>query len=221
MNSCKPRIHSFENKMIDLLLRSKDYIGRGHISTDDPDKVIKNRNICKIIDRIRYGSDSKEIIMLLREKFKNRKLLIDGGNASSVYYYFKKIDLGNAFLTFETICGENTINNCGNNRFLTVDYKNGPEYNSEIIILKGGGADTISILGCTGYIDHTGYTGGNYHNYQDIALKGGNANTISVLGLTGYIEEHKDNSRVVALNGGNAKTLSVIYNGHTGENYSC
>jgi hypothetical protein len=211
MNSYASRSKLFEHKIIDLLLRSKDYIGRGCIITNDPDKIVKNNNICKIIDRIRYGCNPEQIIVLLREKFKNRKLLIDGGNASSTYYYFKKADLGNASLSLDDVCGENTSNICDDKYYLTLNYKNETTTTSELIILKGGNAETVSFLGCTGH------TGNYQYNYQDIALKGGNANTISVLGM----ENPENNCKPVVLNGGNADTIAQIHDGHTGVIHDC
>ena len=114
-NQCRK---SFENKIIDLLLRSKDYIGRGHIDIDDPDRLSKNKKLCMVIDRIRYGHHNNVLIQKILEKYKNRKIHINGGQANSKYYYFQKLDLGNASSTIEEQCGPNIATDCCKTRIL-------------------------------------------------------------------------------------------------------
>lgn len=92
----------FESIEICKLLNSPDYIGRSYSRKHtNPEKYIKNKQICKLIDDIRYqtglkGKDvrSKHAAKLHYKGFIHTNL--DGGKARTVYNFADKLDLGDA-----------------------------------------------------------------------------------------------------------------------------
>jgi hypothetical protein len=84
------------------LLNSPDYIGRSYSRKHtNPEKYIKNKQICKLIDDIRYqtgskGTDykNKHAAKLHYKGFIHSNL--DGGKAKTVYKFADKLDLGDA-----------------------------------------------------------------------------------------------------------------------------
>lgn len=90
----KKQSRSLKYKIIDKLLRSKDYLGRD-VCIKDPEAFLKNERICKLIDIIRY-EDSDELIRKIIEKLRRSKILIDGGDAATTYKYYERLDLGGA-----------------------------------------------------------------------------------------------------------------------------
>lgn len=101
---CDPHIkhiHCFESRAICKLLNSPHYIGRGCIKIKDHDKYIKNKQICKLIDELRYKDGEEK----LRESRKHSAKLhykgivqpyLNGGGASAIYDFGEKLDLGDA-----------------------------------------------------------------------------------------------------------------------------
>lgn len=91
----------FEGRTICKLLNSPHYLGRAYCNSRDPTKFIKNNQICKLIDEIRYKNGSREIN---DARMKSAKLhyngfvqpYINGGGASATYGYGEQLDLGNA-----------------------------------------------------------------------------------------------------------------------------
>jgi len=86
---------SIENKIIDRLLRSKYYMGR-NFRTSDPDAYLKNKNICKIIDKLRYEDHNEILISKIKAILCRVKIKLDGGNSDSLYKCNELLDLGNA-----------------------------------------------------------------------------------------------------------------------------
>ena len=91
----------FENKEIVRLLKSPNYIGRFYSDKNDLDKYNKNKQICKLIDEIRYYDGMKKIKHVKRgmAKLNNSTITerkINGGGASAEYSQGDKLDLGNA-----------------------------------------------------------------------------------------------------------------------------
>jgi len=95
MGCCAKPYQSVENKIIDKLLRSKHYIGRD-IRTTDPDIYFKNKAICEIIDKLRYGEHNEKLIHRIKSILKKQKIKIDGGDAESIYPCYQHLDLGKA-----------------------------------------------------------------------------------------------------------------------------
>jgi hypothetical protein len=95
-------IHLFEGKTISKLLRSPHYLGRGYSRKHrDPEKYIKNKQICRLIDDIRYGNGSRKM-RYARHHGANLHYkgfvqpVLNGGNADANYGFAEKLDLGNA-----------------------------------------------------------------------------------------------------------------------------
>ena len=92
----------FEPISICKLLNSPDYIGRSYSRKHtNPEKYIKNKQICKLIDDIRYqtglnGKDcrNKHAAKLHYKGFIHTNL--DGGKARTIYNFADKLDLGDA-----------------------------------------------------------------------------------------------------------------------------
>jgi hypothetical protein len=95
-------ITHFESKIICKLINSPDYLGRAYsCKRKDPEKYIKNKQICRLIDEIRYNTGSKEkdyarkyTAKLHYKGFFNSHL--NGGNANSLYEFADQLDLGDA-----------------------------------------------------------------------------------------------------------------------------
>lgn len=95
-------ITDFEPRAICKLLNSPDYIGRSYSRKHtNPEKYIKNKQICKLIDDIRYQTGlkrkdcrSKHAAKLHHKGFIHNNL--DGGKARTVYNFADKLDLGDA-----------------------------------------------------------------------------------------------------------------------------
>lgn len=95
-------VTDFEPRAICKLLNSPDYLGRAYSRKHtNPEKYIKNKQICKLIDNIRYGTGSKEkdcssnhAAKLHYKGFIHKHL--NGGNASTLYKCADKLDLGDA-----------------------------------------------------------------------------------------------------------------------------
>jgi hypothetical protein len=94
-------VPKFEPRSISKLLKSPYYLGRGYCDTREPEKFIKNRQICNLIDEIRYKNGSREIYnarlhsaKLHYEGFVQPQL--NGGGASAIYGFAEQLDLGNA-----------------------------------------------------------------------------------------------------------------------------
>uniref|UniRef100_A0A6C0DKP6 Uncharacterized protein n=1 Tax=viral metagenome TaxID=1070528 RepID=A0A6C0DKP6_9ZZZZ len=92
---------AFENRAICKLINSKHYLGRNYTDTRYPDKYIKNKQICRRIDEIRYKEGLRDNIYARRHAARlNYKGFIpsylNGGNASSTYGFADKLDLGGA-----------------------------------------------------------------------------------------------------------------------------
>lgn len=96
-------IKPFENAIICKLLNSPNYLGRAYCDIRDSGKFIKNRQICKLIDEIRYKNGYREIN---RARMTSAKLnykgfvqpQLNGGGASATYGFAEQLDLGNASL---------------------------------------------------------------------------------------------------------------------------
>jgi hypothetical protein len=96
-------VKHFEKSIICKLLNSPNYLGRAYCDTRDSDKFIKNRQICKLIDEIRYKNGSKEVN---KARMQSAKLhykgfiqpQLNGGGASATYRFSDQLDLGNASL---------------------------------------------------------------------------------------------------------------------------
>jgi len=86
---------SFENKIIDTLLRSKYYMGR-NFHTTDSDAYFKNKEICKIIDKLRYEDHNEILISKIKAILRRLKIKLDGGESDSIYKCNEHLDLGNA-----------------------------------------------------------------------------------------------------------------------------
>ena len=95
MVCCAKPYQCIEDKIIDKLLRSKHYIGR-NICTTDPDVYFKNKKICEIIDKLRYGSNNEKLIHKIKQILRRQKLNIDGGSADTIYLCNQRLDLGKA-----------------------------------------------------------------------------------------------------------------------------
>ena len=91
-----------ESRIICRLINSPDYLGRTYSCLRRyPEKYIKNKQICKLIDEIRYGCGFKKI-----EYAKNHSAklhfeafqysYINGGNASVPGGFAEILDLGDA-----------------------------------------------------------------------------------------------------------------------------
>lgn len=93
-------IPEFESSAIRKLLRSPDYIGRYYSYTyKGHEKYVKNKQICDLIDNIRYKKGSKKYIRdsaILHYKGYPHTV-IDGGTALITYGPFESLDLGNAY----------------------------------------------------------------------------------------------------------------------------
>jgi hypothetical protein len=123
MTECIKQKRPFEHKIIDKLLRSKYYLGR-NIHTSDCDAYLKNKQLCNLIDKIRY-EDSDELIRKIKKKLRESKIKIDGGNSDSIYKFYERIDLGNAGClgaelnikgcNFRKIDGGNSFEQCTEN----------------------------------------------------------------------------------------------------------
>ena len=91
----------FENRAIIRLLKSPHYIGRYYSDKSDLDKYTKNKQICKLIDEIRYDDGIKKIkrAKKISAKLNNCNFTggqLNGGGASTKYSNEDKIDLGNS-----------------------------------------------------------------------------------------------------------------------------
>ena len=92
----------FEPRVICKLLNSPDYLGRSYSrSHKDPTKYIKNKQICNLIDEIRYntGSNGEMYARKHSAKLHYRGIVpanINGGNASALYEFADQLDLGDA-----------------------------------------------------------------------------------------------------------------------------
>jgi hypothetical protein len=95
-------ISHIESKIICKLINSPHYLGRTYSCVRrDPDKYIKNKQICNLIDEIRYGCGYKKIeyarkhfAKLHSEEFIYKR--VNGGNASVSGGFAEILDLGNA-----------------------------------------------------------------------------------------------------------------------------
>jgi hypothetical protein len=92
----------FEPRVICKLLNSPDYLGRAYSRVHkDPTKYIKNKQICDLIDEIRYNTGSKGEMYARKHsaKLHYRGIVpanINGGNASALYEFADQLDLGDA-----------------------------------------------------------------------------------------------------------------------------
>jgi len=163
----KKQSRSFEYKVIDKLLRSKDYLGRD-ASIKDPEACLKNKRICKLIDRIRY-EDSDELIRKIREKVKGSKILIDGGDADTIYKFYQRLDLGNAGCPV----AELDVKGC---EFREIDGGNSFDQYPEKYILDLGfsssGKATIEFPGDINEYINCGYSDSIYRPKNTIDLRG-------------------------------------------------
>ena len=95
-------ISQFETIRIRKLLSSPDYIGRSYLrKSRNTEKYIKNKEICDLIDKLRYKSESRKLPRIqqdyanLHYKGYNDNI-VDGGFANTTYRFSDKLDLGNA-----------------------------------------------------------------------------------------------------------------------------
>jgi len=95
-------ITHFESRVICKLLNSPDYLGRGYSqSHKDPTKYIKNKQICDLIDEIRYNTCPKDDTYARKHSAKLHykgfvPSYLNGGNASALYEFADQLDLGDA-----------------------------------------------------------------------------------------------------------------------------
>jgi len=95
-------IPHIESRIICRLINSPYYLGRTYSCVRrDPEKYIKNKQICKLIDEIRYGCGSRKIEYARKHSAKLHYSgfiypYLNGGNASTIYEFAEKLDLGNA-----------------------------------------------------------------------------------------------------------------------------
>jgi len=96
-------ISNFETMAIRKLLSSPDYLGRSYLRTSrNTQKYIKNKEICDLIDKLRYKSESRKL-PYIEEKYANLHYkgydenMIDGGFATTSYRCSDKLDLGDAY----------------------------------------------------------------------------------------------------------------------------
>jgi hypothetical protein len=77
-------ISQFETITIRKLLSSPHYLGRSYLNKcKGTEKYIKNKQICDLIDKLRYKGQSDTIL--------------DGGFASTSQTHIDTLDLGNAY----------------------------------------------------------------------------------------------------------------------------
>ena len=95
-------INHFESKIICRLLNSPHYLGRAYsCKRKDPEKYIKNKQICRLIDEIRYKTGCKEKTYARNHSAKlNYKGIVpshlNGGTANALYEFADHLDLGDA-----------------------------------------------------------------------------------------------------------------------------
>jgi hypothetical protein len=95
-------ITHFEPTSICKLLNSPDYLGRAYsCKHKNPEKYIKNKQICKLIDDIRYqtGLNGKDCRNKHAAKLHYKGFIhthLDGGQARTLYKFADKLDLGDA-----------------------------------------------------------------------------------------------------------------------------
>ena len=94
---------NFETITIRKLLSSPDYLGRSYLrKSRNTEKYIKNKEICDLIDKLRYKSESRKL-PYIEEDYANLHYkgydenMVDGGFASTSYRFSDKLDLGNAY----------------------------------------------------------------------------------------------------------------------------
>jgi hypothetical protein len=95
-------ITSFESRTICRLINSPHYLGRGYSRKHkEPEKYIKNKQICQLIDELRYKTGTKEGTYARNHSAKlNYNGIIpsslNGGNAAVLYEFADQLDLGDA-----------------------------------------------------------------------------------------------------------------------------
>lgn len=93
---------SFESRTICRLINSPHYIGRGYsVTHKNPEKYIKNKQICNIIDEIRYNTGLNDEMYARKHSAKIQyngfvPPHLNGGNATSLYEFADQLDLGDA-----------------------------------------------------------------------------------------------------------------------------
>jgi hypothetical protein len=95
-------ISEFETITIRKLLSSPHYLGRSYLRTSNhTEKYIKNKEICDLIDKLRYKPESRKL-PFIQQDYANLHYkgyhdnIVDGGFASTSYRFVDKLDLGNA-----------------------------------------------------------------------------------------------------------------------------
>jgi len=95
-------ISEFETITIRKLLSSPHYLGRSYLRTSNhTEKYIKNKEICDLIDNLRYKPESRKL-PYIQQDYANLHYkgyhdnIVDGGFASTSYRFLDKLDLGNA-----------------------------------------------------------------------------------------------------------------------------
>ena len=92
----------FECRTICKLISSPHYLGRAYSRKHrEPEKYIKNKQICNLIDEIRYKTGSRKLHYARHHAAKLHykgfiQPLLNGGNASAIYGFAEQLDLGNA-----------------------------------------------------------------------------------------------------------------------------
>jgi len=95
-------VSHIESRIVCKLINSPDYLGRTYSCVGrDPDKYIKNKQICNLIDEIRYGCPSKKIEYARKHfaKLHYNEFIykyLNGGNASLKGGFAEILDLGDA-----------------------------------------------------------------------------------------------------------------------------
>jgi hypothetical protein len=95
-------ISDFETITIRKLLSSPYYLGRSYLRPPrNTEKYIKNKEICDLIDKLRYKPESRRL-PFIQQDYANLDYkgyddnIVDGGFASTSYRFVDKLDLGNA-----------------------------------------------------------------------------------------------------------------------------
>jgi hypothetical protein len=93
----------FESITIRKLLSSPDYLGRSYLTKcRNTEKYIKNKEICDLIDKLRYKPESRKL-PFIQQDYANlhykgyNENTVDGGFANTTYRFIDKLDLGNAY----------------------------------------------------------------------------------------------------------------------------